>query len=277
MRLLNYRRALSAVVLLACVSPTPYLHAQENQDEDFDAYKLRVDARWYYSNPTGTLHGANDSDSIDLNKDLHFQSYSTFSGKLDWKFTRKNHFYLASIPLYASHQTVLNRTFTFRGQTFDSGLISSSSLDTLAVAPGYKYDIFRRKRWNLGIGVQIDLFDTTAKISAAAQTTGDGVHHAAVSASSSLFAGIPVAGPEFRFYLTDSPKLFVEANVNGMYLFGYGNFVSSTGDVGYTISKHFAATAGYQLGSDLTVNGTSDRLGLQLTQKGATVGVQASF
>ena len=94
MRQLNYRRALSAVVLLACLSPTPYLHAQENQDEDFDAYKLRVDARWYYSNPTGTLHGANDSDSIDLNKDLHFQNYSTFSGKLDWKFTRKNHLYL---------------------------------------------------------------------------------------------------------------------------------------------------------------------------------------
>ena len=97
------------------------------------------------------------------------------------------------------------------------------------------------------------------------------------SASSSLFAGIPVAGPEFRIYLTDSPKLFVDANVNGMYFFGYGDFVSSAGDVGYTISKHFAALAGYQLGSALTVNGTSDRLGLSLVQKGATVGVQASF
>ena len=152
MRQLNYRRALSAVVLLACLSATPYLYAQENQDEDFDTYKLRVDAGWYYSKPTGTLHGANDSDSIDLNKDLNFQNYSTFSGKVDWKFTRKNHLYLVGIPLYASHQTVLNRTFTFRGQTFDAGLITNSSLDTLAVAAGYKYDIFRRKRWNLGLG-----------------------------------------------------------------------------------------------------------------------------
>lgn len=277
MRQLNYRRALSAVVLLACFSAIPYLHAQENQDEDFDAYKLRVDAGWYYSNPTGTLHGANDSDTIDLNKDLGFQSYSTFNGRLDWKFTRKNHLYVGVIPLHASRQTVLNRTFTFRGQTFDTGLIANSSLDTLGVAPGYKYDIFRRKRWHLGIGVQIDLFDTDAKISAAAQTTGNGVHHAAVSASSSLFAGIPVAGPDFRFYLTNSPKLFVEANVYGMYLFGYGNFVSSAGDVGYNFSKHFAAVAGYQLGSDLNVNSTSDRLGLGLTQKGAVVGVQASF
>jgi hypothetical protein len=78
MRHLNYRRPLSAVVLLACVSATPYLHAQENQDEDFDTYKLRVDANWYYSNPTGTLHGANDSDSIDVNKDLHFQATPLF-------------------------------------------------------------------------------------------------------------------------------------------------------------------------------------------------------
>jgi hypothetical protein len=279
MRQLNYRRAFSAVLLFACFSATPYLHAQDkgDQNEDFDTYKLRVDAAWYYSRPTGTLHGANDTGSIDLNKDLHFQSYSTFSGRLDWKFTRKNHLYVGSIPLDASHQTVLNRTFTFRGKTFDAGLTANSSLDTLGVVVGYKYDIFRRKRWNLGVGVQFDLFDTTAKINAAAQTTGDGVHHAAVSASSSLFAGIPVAGPEFRVYLTNSPKLFVEANVNGMYFFGYGNFVSSRGDVGYAISKHFAATAGYQLGSDLTVNGTSDRLGLKLTQKGATVGVQASF
>lgn len=277
MRQLNYRRALSAVLLLACFSATPYLHAQENQDKDFDTYKLRVDAGWYYSKPTGNLHGANDSGSIDLNKDLNFQNYSTFSGKVDWKFTRKNHFYVSSIPLHASHQTVLNRTFTFRGKTFDAGLTSNSSLDTLGVAVGYKYDIFRRKRWNLGVGLQFDLFDTDAKISAAAQTTGDGVHHAAVSASSSLFAGIPVAGPELRFYLTDSPKLFVDANVLGMYFFGYGDFVSSAGDVGYTISKHFAATAGYQLGSALTVNGTSDRLGLRLVQKGVVLGAQASF
>jgi hypothetical protein len=30
---------------------------------------------------------------------------------------------------------------------------------------------------------------------------------------------IPVAGPQFRLYLTDSPRVFVEGNVYGMYLF----------------------------------------------------------
>jgi len=53
------------------------------------------------------------------------------------------------------------------------------------------------------------------------------VHHGAVSAEGSLLAPIPVFGPQFRYYLTDSPRLFVEGNLLGMHLFGYGNFVST--------------------------------------------------
>jgi hypothetical protein len=267
--------AISWIVVFACLLVAPCVHAAEK--EDFDAYKLRVDAGWYYSNPTGSIHGSNDSGSVDLNKDLGFESYPTFSGKVDWKFTRKNHLYVTIIPLNTSHQTVLDRTFTFQGQTFNAGLTTSSSLNTLAVAPGYEYDFIRRKRGHLGVALQMDLFNTTAKISAAAQVTGDGTHHDAVSASGSLLAPIPVAGPDFRLYLTNSPRVFIDGNVLGMYLFGYGNFVSAAGDVGVTLSKHFAVLAGYQLGSHLVVNNSHDRIGLRLVQKGAVVGLQASF
>ena len=269
--------ALSGMILFASLSAAAF--SQVVEKEDFDAYKLRIDAGFFYSDPTGSIHGASDTGSIDLTKDLGFSSYPTFSGKVDWKFTRKNHLYVSIIPLDTSHQTVLNRTITFQGQTFSAGLTSNSSLNTLAVAPGYQYDIIRRKRGHFGLGLQIDLFDTTAKISVAAQTTGDGIHHAAASASGSLLAPIPVAGPDFRFYLTDSPRLFVEGNVLGMYLFGYGNFISTVDSVGVTLSKHFAVLAGYQLGSRLVVNGdsSSNRLGLRLIQKGAIVGLQTSF
>jgi hypothetical protein len=269
--------ALSGMVVFASLSAAAF--SQTTEKEDFDAYKLRVDAGWYYSNPTGSIQGASDTDSIDLNKDLGFSSYPTFSGKVDWKFTRKNHFYVTIIPLNTSRQTVLTRTFTFQGQTFTAGLAANSSLNTLAVAPGYQYDFIRRKRGHLGIALQFDLFDTTAKINVAAQTTGDGIHHNAVSASGSLLAPIPVAGPDFRFYLTDSPRVFVQGNVLGMYLFGYGNFVSTVGNVGITLSKHFAVLAGYQLGSHLVVNNnsSSNRVGLRLVQKGAIVGLETSF
>lgn len=269
------RTTLSWLALFPLLAIASFVHAAEK--EDFDVYKLRIDAGWFYSNPSGSFHGTNDSGSVDLTKDLGFNSYPTFSGKVDWKFTRKNHLFVTIIPLDTSRQTVLNRTFTFQGQTFTAGLTTSSSLNTLAVAPGYQYDFIRRKRGHLGVAVQMDLFNTTAKISAAAQVTGDGVHHAATSASGSLLAPIPVAGPTFRLYLTDSPRLFVQGNVLGMYLFGYGNFVSTIGNVGFTLSKHFAILAGYQLGQHLVVNNTHDRVGLRLTQKGAVVGLETSF
>lgn len=269
------RTALSWLALFPLLAIASFAHAAEK--EDFDAYKLRITAGWYYSNPTGSIHGMTDTGSVDLTRDLGFESYPTFSGKVDWKFTRKNHLYVTIIPLDTARQTVLSRTFTFQGQTFTAGLTTSSSLNTLAVAPGYQYDIIRRKRGHLGVAVQMDLFNTTAKISAAAQVTSDGVHHNAVSASGSLLAPIPVAGPDFRLYLTDSPRLFVQGNVLGMYLFGYGNFVSTIGNVGFTFSKHFAVLAGYQLGSHLVVNNTADRIGLRLIQKGAVVGLETSF
>jgi len=69
-----------------------------------------------------------------------------------------------------------------------------------------------------------------------------------------LVAPIQVAGPEFRFYLTNSPRVFVDGQVYGMYFFGYGNYVSAWGSLGFTFVKHLSAKAGYQLGSRLVVN-----------------------
>jgi hypothetical protein len=155
--------------------------------------------------------------------------------------------YFAASPFSQSGQTVLNRTIVFQGHTFVVGSTIQSSLDSNLFAPGYQYDIIRRKRGHLGIGVQVDLFDSSAKISAAAQVV-NGVPQPAVSASGSLLAPIPVAGPEFRLYLTNSPRLFVEGNLYGMYLGGYGNFVSTSGTIGLTVTRHLSINAGYHSG-----------------------------
>jgi hypothetical protein len=273
-RLRSFSCLLSVLFLICIAVP---LRAQES--EEFDSYKVRVSGFWFYSNPSGDIQGSTESGTIDLNKDLGFNSYSTFSGKLDWKFTHKNHLYLVGSSFDQTRQRVLDRTVMFQGQTFDVGLSTRAHLSAPLIAPGYQYDIIRRKRGHLGIGVQIDLFDASASLSAAAQVTRDGVHHAAVSASSSLVAPIPVAGPDFRFYLTDSPRLFVEGQLLGMYLFGYGNFLSTVDDLGFTINKHISINAGYQLGSRLVVNNkaSSDRIGVHLTQQGPVVGAEVSF
>lgn len=269
----RFVRGISLIALLLLLAFPLALRAQE----EFDEYKIRFDTAWFYSNPTGYIRAQGDTVPVDFNKDLNFGSYSTFAGKVDWKFTHKNHFYVVLVPLWASKTTTLSRNIVWNGQPIHAGAVVQSYLHAFEVAPGYQYDIIRRKRGHLGIALQIDLFDSTAKISAAAQVTGDGTNQAAVSASKSLLAPIPVAGPQFRIYLTDSPRVFIDGAVYGMYLFGYGNFVSATGDIGVTLTKHITANAGYQLGTRLNVKGTSSRIGLDLTQKGPLVGLEFSF
>jgi hypothetical protein len=276
-RLSGYVRFLLAVCMLVLASPVPKACAQAS--DEFDSYKIRLEGFWVYSNPSGTLQSSVNNGAIDLQKDLGFNNYSTFVGKLDWKFTHKNHLYLVGIPFNSSRQTVLARTIVFQGQTFEAGLTTTSSLTSPMIGFGYQYDIIRRKRGHLGIGAQINVFDSHASIKAAAQVTSDGVHHDAVSSSASLLAPIPVAGLEFRLYLTNSPRLFVEGNAYGMYFFGYGNYVSSAGTLGLTLTRHLSANAGYQLGSRLVVenNGSSNRIGLNMTQQGPLVGLELSF
>lgn len=245
--------------------------------EEFDSYKIKLQAGWFYSYPSGSIRAQGDTVPVDFTKDLGFSSYSTFAGKVDWKFTHKNHFYVVLVPLWSSKTNTLSRSIVWDGQPIHVGAAVQSSLHAFEVAPGYQYDIIRRRRGHLGLAIQIDLFNNDSKISAAAQVTGDGTHQVAVSASKSLLAPIPVAGPEFRYYLTNSPRVFIEGNVYGMYLFGYGNFVSTAGDIGVTFTKHITANAGYQLGSRLNVNGTSNRIALDLTQRGPLVGLEFSF
>ena len=268
------RTGLRIAMVLVVAAATSLLHAQT--DTDFDEYKVRIDGFWFYSNPTGTLQDATSGNIISLHKDLAFSSYSTFTGKLDWKFTRKNHLYLVGASFDQSRQTVLQRTIMFHGQTFNVGVVTKANLSAPLIAPGYQYDIIRRRRGHLGLGVQFNLFNSEASLFAAAQVN---TNNQVISAKKSLLVPIPVAGRQARFYLTNSPRVYVEGNLYGMYFFGYGNFVSTSDNVGVTLTKHLSVNAGYQLGSRLNVNVDSkkDRLGLSLTQKGPIVGAEVSF
>ena len=223
------------------------------------------------------MEAAGHNGFVDFDRDFGFNNYSTFLGKLDWKFTRKNHFYLVAAPFIQSSQVTLSRTIVFRGQTFSVGAVVQGKLSAIVYTPGYQYDIIRGKRGHIGLAAQINLFDSTGTLSAAAQVTSGGTQQAAASAQASLLAPIPVAGPEFRLYLTNSPRLFVEGNVYGMYLFGYGNYVSTAGDLGLSLSRHLSINGGYTLGSRLKVNDQSNRVGLRLNQKGPLAGLEVSF
>ena len=271
---LRLARLFSAVIVVGFAGIAPQLQAAE---DDFDSYKIKITGYWFHAEPSGTLEGANDIGTIDLTKDLGFNAYSTLTGKVDWKFTRKHHLYFVVTPTDFSRQTVLTRTIDFQGQTFVAGLATQSELRVNLYGPGYQYDIIRRRRGHLGIAAQLDLIDTRASITGTLQVNGGGAKQGTVSSSGSFLAPIPVLGPEFRLYI--NRRVYFQGNVYGMYLFGYGNFLSSSGSLGVQLAKHVGLNVGYQLGSRLTVNNnsSSDRIGLRLTQKGAIVGLEFPF
>ena len=244
-----------SLCLLFLVVAVPELRAQSK--DEFDSYKIRLEGSWLYSQPSGSVEGSTESGAIDLKEQWGSKSSSSFAGKLDWRFTRKNHLYFIGVPFHRSNETILTRTIVFEGKTFEAGLTTQSNLDANMYGVGYQYDIIRRKHGHLGIAAQLNLFDINASFNAAAQVTGDGVHHAAVSASGSLMATIPVAGPEFRLYLTNSPRVFLDGQVFGMYFFGYGSYVSTAGSLGFSITKHVSLRAGYQMGSRLVISNDS--------------------
>jgi hypothetical protein len=271
---LRYVRMMFALALLVLFAAPAYAGDKDKDKEDWDAYKLRFDLFWFYAEPTGSFTSKGNTGFVDLQKDVGFNSYSTFTGKIDWKFTRKNHLYFDAANLDQSKTVTFNRTVVFQGQTFPVGTVLTGNLSVLLLIPGYQYDFIRRKRWNLGVQVQLDIFDISGSLNASAQVN-NGVPQVATFSSGSLRAPIPVAGPTIRFYFV--PRFFVTGNVLGMYLFGYGNFVSSEGSLGVKLTKNIALRGGYQLGSRFNVNTESNRLGVSLTQKGAVAGLELSF
>jgi hypothetical protein len=270
------KKPLLLVVFFAVIALVPQLRAADN--DDFDTYKIKFNAFWFYTQPTGTFTGTGGNGTFDFQKDVSFQSYSTFSGGVDWKLTRKNHLLFTVTPFDRTKSFVASRTITFQGQTFNTGLSVDANLQVNAYAPGYQYDIIRRKRGHLGIRVQLDLFDVQGSLDASAQVS-NGLPVVAHRAQGNLRAPLPVAGPDVRFYLTkNSNRLFVTGNVFGMYFFGYGNFISTFDTIGVSATKHLNIRAGYQLGARLNVNNNaSTRVGLNLTQKGPVVGIEVPF
>jgi hypothetical protein len=188
-----------------------------------------------------------------------------------------NHLLFGITPFDRTKHFEVNRTITFQGKTFNIGLAAAAQLQTNGYALGYQYDIIRRKRGHIGIRAQIDLFDIAGTLSSSAQIT-NGAFHVSQRARGSLRAPLPVAGPNARFYLLpDSTRLFVTGQLLGMYLFGYGNFLSTVDTLGLAVTRHFAIRGGYQLAQRLNINSKSNRIGLSLTQKGPVAGLEFSF
>ncbi len=261
-----------ALSILLTIAAVPACAAD---GKDLDNYRWRVEGSWWFANPSGYF-GTNGSDNyFDVSRDLHFSSYSTFAGTVDYRFARKHHFLLNISPNTSTHTAILSRTIEFQGQTFDIGAQVKGSLRSINIAPGYQYDLIRRDHGFLGIEADFNLLDTEGKLEL---VTSVNEQQRTRSASKSIFTVIPAIGPAGRWYpLHDSNRLVLDGSVRGMYLFGYGDFITARGNVGVGLTKGLALRAGYELGSRLSVHGTADQIALRVTQKGPTAGLEYSW
>ena len=256
-----------AIFLIAVAAPA--------YADDLDNYKFRLEGNWWFTQPSGYFGLRSSSNYFDIQHDFGFGSYSTFNAKIDWRFKHKHHFLFDATRINNSKTATLNRTIEFQGDTFDVGAQASARIRFLNFAPGYQYDFIRRDHGFLALEVDFNLLDTEAKITGTGTVNGV---TAIRSASKSFFAPLPAIGPAFRWYpLRDSNRLSLDGSFRGMDFFGYGNFITARASVGVGLTNHLTLRAGYELGSRLSIHGTSDQIAIQTTQKGPTAGIEYSF
>ncbi len=265
-------RLAQGLLLLVCLVSAARGNAQAS-DEDLDAYKIWISGYWWYSQPSGSFNanGSNGVRSFNLQQDFGFGNYSTFTGYVDWRFKRRSHLTFNASPVDLTKSATLTRTITYQGDTFNVGAQVSANLHAFSFTPGYQYDITRRDHGFLGVAAQMNLIDTRASLTGTASVNGQ---FATRTASGSVFAPLPVIGARGRWYpLPHSGVLDFDGSGLAMYFFGYGSFITAETRVDVGLGSHFKLSAGYRMGSRLRISGSSDQIGMRLTQTGAIAGV----
>jgi hypothetical protein len=265
------RRAVKALALYVLFFLAMSLaHAQE----DFNP-KLQVKAYWWFSQPTGFINVAGNGGSFDLQKDFGFGYYSTFSGAIDWRFKRRQHLLFGITPVNSTKTATLNRTITFRGNTYEVGTQATAGLNSLSFSPGYQFDFIHRNHGYLGLAAQMYILNTRGSITGTVTVNNQS---SIVTSSASVLAPLPVIGPHAAWYpLHDSDRLSLFGFVQGMYFFGYGDFMSAHGAVSVKVINHLRIAGGYQMGTRLNVHGSSNTTGIRLTQKGPVAGLEVTW
>jgi hypothetical protein len=183
---------------MTCIAVTR-VHAAES--DELDNTKWKIDGNAWISTPTGNFRGENGNGSFNLQRDFGFGNYVTFSGNADWRFKRKHHILVSVQPVISSRTTTIARTITWEGETYDLGAMVKADIQSLIFSPGYQYDIFRRRRWSLGIQANANLIYTQASLRLAGSLSqGGGSTSNSSERTGTFFAALPTIGPVGHVY-----------------------------------------------------------------------------
>lgn len=204
--------------------------------EDPEAFRLEVTGSAWILNTGGRIQ-ANGS-PIDLVNDLGAQQEQpTFYGQLVFKPTRKQRIVLEGTPFDIHGMNTIDRTISYRGDTFTISQTLQSSANLTYFFGGYQYDVLSGPMGHLGFSAGAAYLSATGTI--------DAVQTATV-ASKSETVGLPLAGSDFRIFpIRGRHVLEVDGVMRGMGFGSYGHYLEANGNAGVGIG-HLTFQAGYR-------------------------------
>ena len=215
-------------------------HSESPED-----FHIEVTGAAWVLNSAG--HLLSSGTPVDFVSDLNLgQQRPTFYGQLVWKPRRKHRIVVEGNPFHETGSNTINRTLTYRGQSFNVSDTIQSSADLNYVFAGYQYDILSGPKGHLGLSAGAAYLSAYGSILA----TGE-----SVPATGTERIGLPLAGIEFRFFPVPRHRILeVDGGMRGMSFGGYGYFVESSGNAGLCFGP-VTFQAGYRaLNADLHNN-----------------------
>ncbi len=217
-----------------------------SSSDDPESFHVELTGSAWLLDSSGTIQASGTP--VDLVTDLGAeQRQLTFYGRLVVKPGRKHRIILEGTPVRLTGFNVVNRTITYRGQTFNVSDTLRSSADFNYFFAGYQYDLVSGPRGHFGLSVGGAYLNATGTIQSVDTNT---------VATKSETLGLPLAGAEGRFFLLPRSKfLMVEGGARGMGVGSYGHYIEATGSGGLALGE-FAFLAGYRW-ADVDLHDTS--------------------
>ena len=201
---------------------------------------------------------------VDLHSDLALDDAWTLFGRASVKAGRRNRFFVEGAPYRFDGDNALSRAIVYAGETYtiNEEIASHSELDYLDA--GYQFDVISQEGGHLGLNVSGAYLHALGTITAA---------DLGISGVKAKTIGLPLAGIEGRVFFPPRWKFFfLEGDVKGMALGGYGHFVQGGAYIGAG-SGHVAIRTGYQV-LDADVHEKNDGSGIQPHISGFVIGLQ---
>jgi hypothetical protein len=252
---LSARLQTSALCLFMCAAgPSVFASDQNEIPENF---RIEVTGAAWLVNTSGTIQS--NGAPVNLVTDLGAQQHQpAFYGNLVFKPGRKHRIIFEGSPFQVNGYNTVDRSITYRGQTFMVSETLRSSAEMNYFFGGYQYDVVSGPMGHLGFSVGAAYLNATGTIQAVQTST---------VATKSETLGLPLAGADMRLFPIPHHRLVdVEGGIRGMGVGSYGHYVEGSANGGLCFGP-VTVLAGYRQVNAL-FHDTSNSSGVNVRLRG---------